>query len=52
MLERNNKALGANNEVIIIDNVVFHDKIRHVKAGQTSSPLCEKVATTSHPSWK
>jgi len=30
MLERNNKALGANNEVIIIDNVVFHDKIRHM----------------------
>jgi hypothetical protein len=30
MLERNNEALGANNKVIIIDNVVFHDKIRHM----------------------
>ena len=30
ILERNNEALGANNEVIIVDNTVFHDKIRHM----------------------
>ena len=30
MLERNNEALGASNEVIIVDNIVFHDKIRHM----------------------
>ena len=28
ILERSNEALGNNNEVIIIDNTLFHDKIR------------------------
>ena len=30
MLERSNEALGASNEVIIADNTVFHDKIKHM----------------------
>jgi len=28
ILERSNEALGNNNEVIIVDNTLFHDKIR------------------------
>jgi len=30
VLERSNESLGASNEVIIADNTVFHDKIRHM----------------------
>ncbi|KAL9398031.1 hypothetical protein Peur_006992 [Populus x canadensis] len=30
VLERSNEALGTSNEVIIADNTVFHDKIRHI----------------------
>jgi DNA repair ATPase RecN len=30
VLERSNEALGASNEVIITDNIVFHDKIRRM----------------------
>jgi len=30
VLERSNESLGTSNEVIIADNTVFHDKIRHM----------------------
>ena len=46
------RVLERSNEAIITDNTVFHDRIRHVKTSWASSPLCGKVATTSHPNWK
>jgi len=40
ILERNNEALRTSNEVIIVDNTVFHDKIRHMTKQVEQATRC------------
>ena len=43
-MERSNEALGASNEVIIADNTMFHDKMRHmIKQVEQAARYAERL---------